>query len=94
MAVLVNVPSVLNVFLMGSGATGDRGGVEDAGVDRGCEVDGVIGDVAKCRVVLGGRIVVDGSGMVVSGDSGVARGRGGGASRGILVEKGGSMDDG
>ena len=26
MAVLVNVPSVLNVFLMGSGATGDRGG--------------------------------------------------------------------
>ena len=47
MAVLVNVPSVLNVFLMGSGDTGDRGGVEDTGVDRGCEVDCVIGDVAK-----------------------------------------------
>ena len=55
MAVLVNVPSVLNVFLMGSGATGDRRGVEDASVDRGCEVDGVIGDVAKYRVVLARR---------------------------------------
>ena len=100
MAVLVNVPSVLNVFLMGTGDTGDRRGVEDAVVDRGCEVDCIIGDVAKhretCRVALGERIlvVVDGSGMDVTGDSGVARGRGGGALRGILVEKGGSMDDG
>ena len=52
--------------------------------------------VETCRVALGERIlaVEDGSGMDVTGDSGVARGRGGGALREIIVEIGGSMDDG
>ena len=47
MAVLANVPSVLSVFLMVSGDTGDKRGIQAAGVDRGCKVDCEVGDVAK-----------------------------------------------